>query len=345
MTHRRRIRAGIDFQWQSRNWTYNAFRLFELLFGAPVGIRKTTMAAQYEKDGRIVTERAFFTWEALLAHAEYEIRQFLTSFSIPRFEWVPVQQLVYAHRGMAQKPIYVLAIARDVNSIFTNATGTTTRTFATVNVTGSNPAVVHGFTAASTDTATTGSFNSVSMTQERKVQTPSARWSYLYYLAGTAANAACVINFTGSPDFCGGVTSAYSGVNPGAADSSTTNTATGASSLTVTTTVVANNSWLAGWWYSTAGTAISAGTGASMVANNSGNLAFFDSNGAVASGSRSMQGTASSGNWGGSMLSMAPVAATGPTHLKSRTGVPKANLKSVVGVALANLKSITGIGS
>ena len=321
---RRIITPGIDFEWRSDSLVFNLFRVWELLFGAPYGIRRTANVAEYVKDGRLVVERAFYTWEALLSYWEVTARHFFRTLKIPKFQFVPVQQLVaVGPMGPAMIPVYSFAIARDVNSAFNAGTGTTTKTFTAVNVTGSNPAVVHGGTFASSDTLTGSTFNSVTMTNYSN-QNGAGRWSYLTYLAGTGGNASVAMTFSAEPDFSGAVTSAYSGVTPGAADSAGQADASSTTSLTVSTTVVATDCWLAGWFYVAGGTGIAAGTGASEVADNANdNLGFYDSNTTVGTGSQSMQVTASSGNWAGLMASFAPAAAaaTGTFRRRLLTGI------------------------
>ena len=316
---RRYPTPGIDFEWRSDSLIFNLFRVCELFFGVPVGVRKTASVVQYEKDGRIVVERAFYTWEALLSYYEISLYSFFRTLKLPRFEFVPVVQLAAATPfGPASVPIYSFAVARDVNSAFNNGTGTTTKTFTAVNVTGSNPAVFIGLTAASSDTATGATFNSVAMAQVGNVQKPVAsRFAYLYYLAGTSGNASCAVTFSAEPDFSGGVTSAYSGVASGAADSSNTGTSASASTFSVATTVVATNCWLAGWFY-TGNTGIAAGTATSEVADNGNdNLGFYDSNATVGTGSQSLEVTCSvASTWAGAVASFAPAAAAGASAVR-----------------------------
>lgn len=343
---RRKITPGVDFEWRSDSLVFNLFRVWELLFGAPVGIRKTASVIQYEKDGRIVVERAFYTWEALLSYWEVTAKAFFRTLKLPRFEFVPVVQLKAATPfGPALVPVYSFAIARDVNSTSADATGTTTRTWPAINVTGSNPAVFLGFTAASSDTATTGAFNSVSATQVEKNQNGASRWSYLYYLAGTSGNASFTVDFSSSPDFCNGVESAYSGVASGAVDSSAQADATATTSITVTTTVVASNCWLAGWIYAAAvGGPIAAGSGTSAVATNSDNLGFFDSNATVGTGSQSLIANNMTGNWAGMIASFAPAVAAGPANVKTWDGLAQSTgVKTYMGNTLANTKTVDGL--
>ncbi len=70
----------------------------------------------------------------------------------------------------------------------------------------------------------------------------------------------------------------------------------------------------------------------------------FDSGGAITpAGSYTMNWTfGTSGPWSVLGVSIAPVAASGPTNLKSLDTNVKANIKSYNGNLLANIKSIDG---
>lgn len=201
-----------------------------------------------------------------------------------------------------------MALARDANTGFQSSGGNTLN-FTALTVSASDPIIVLGFTAGTSDNITSVTAGGNAMTQIQKVQNGSGRWSYLYYIVGESGSVSISISATDSAGFIGGVAASYTGASQtGQPDSSNTNTASSATSLTVSTTVVASDCWLAGWWYTT-GTSIAAGTGASAVATNSDNLGFFDSNATVGTGSQSMQVTSTSGNLAGLMASIAPAGA------------------------------------
>ncbi len=114
---------------------------------------------------------------------------------------------------------------------------------------------------------------------------------------------------TGGSSETGSLWSAYSGAKQtGIPDSSAKNSGTSITTLTLTTTVV-TTSWLV-CTSSDANGAATAGSGTTQRAyNSSWGLGIYDSNGTVASGSRSLVISNSSSNMGGVIASFAPAAA------------------------------------
>ena len=68
-TTREKVTTGVDFQWSS-SLSYNAFRLWELIFWRRAGIRAEMSAGS---DGTM----RFFTWEARIVYTEDRIKFFL----------------------------------------------------------------------------------------------------------------------------------------------------------------------------------------------------------------------------------------------------------------------------
>lgn len=66
---RYKVVAGADFQWAKNSWSYNAFRVYELVFWRREGIRKE---ASVSSDGSVTC----YTWEARVAFTEAKIRTY-----------------------------------------------------------------------------------------------------------------------------------------------------------------------------------------------------------------------------------------------------------------------------
>ena len=79
-----------NIQWSPKAWTYNIFRVWEMLFWRRVGNSNTEgdtirpeMGSIFEQIGdEIIIQHHFYTFEALVVHAEGLIRAF---FTIPEF--------------------------------------------------------------------------------------------------------------------------------------------------------------------------------------------------------------------------------------------------------------------
>lgn len=123
-------------------------------------------------------------------------------------------------------------------------------------------------------------------------------------------------------------------------------TATTGTSVTVALTPVASGCWIAGMgMYDNGGTVTATNSAViigSTTSNPGGVNILFDTNTTV-SGSTTM-GTASTVSGGTNIfaISIAPVAAAGPTNLKSYDGNLKANIKSIAENLIANVKSLSG---
>lgn len=138
------------------------------------------------------------------------------------------------------------------------------------------------------------------------------------------------------------ITLMYSGASTTQPDSQGDDTAA-TNTVTMSTTVVASNCWLvsAAVQRGESG-APSAGTGTTSRTNNGTDWAGGDSNTTVGTGAQTMQwnGTASATHVGGIIISLAPVAASGPANLKSYNTNLKANIKSINTNLIANVKSL-----
>lgn len=167
------------------------------------------------------------------------------------------------------------------------------------------------------DRVTGVTYNGVAMTQVNKRQDNAGNncYTYLYYLLAPATGANnVVVSASPAPNIqLAACSASYTGVKQsGQPDSSAMQSST-ASTMTVSTTVVASGCWLVGG--SSNFRATSAGTGTTNRQQTSGDpLTIADSNGTVATGSRSLQWTQSDSTISAQhIISIAPVPSTNYT--------------------------------
>jgi len=185
----------------------------------------------------------------------------------------------------------------------------TSQTPTSVSVSGSD---TYGFVYvvgdSGSDNITAVTWGGVSMTKVGVVQTPGDRYASLWRVANPASGAAIV--FTGG-SFWRSFSFYYTGcAQTGQPDSSNTGTSSGSTAISVATTVVASDCWLVMCQKDATGgaTYTPSNSLASMRANaDAGGIAIADSNGSVATGSRTGTLTgAGTSNHGGIAFSIAP---------------------------------------
>ena len=197
-----------------------------------------------------------------------------------------------------------MAIAFDAVSHGVDGSGTSLSWSHTC--TGSNLILFVAALVDTSHTVTSVTYNGVAMTQIASVDA----WTRtaLYYLVAPATGTNTVtITASGNNPIYGRATSYTGASQTGVPDSFSTNTGTGTTSLNLTTTVVANNSWLVGCIGNDSNTQ-TAGSNTTIRYQLNG-WSIIDSNGAQASGSRSMNCTFASGTVGGVIASFAPYVA------------------------------------
>lgn len=191
---------------------------------------------------------------------------------------------------------------------FDAATGSsTTGTSLTYSHTcsGSNRAlIVHYVTDTSNDLVTGVTYNGVAMSFIGRVQSPSSRWTGIYYLAAPATGANNVVISASGSAYLEASSASYTGVKQtGNPEANASNTGASVTSLSGTVTTITDNAWLVMGGHAAAGSQ-AAGTGTTR--RHIGTVsAFFDSNGAKSpTGSYSLQQTHASTNCSVYILSL-----------------------------------------
>ncbi len=170
--------------------------------------------------------------------------------------------------------------------------------------------LVHYVTDASGDAVTGITYAGVPMTFIGRVQSPSGRWTGLYYLAAPATGANNIVVTNSASSYTEANAASYTGVKQtGNPEASATNTGAGATSVTGSVTTLSDNAWLVMGGNASAGSH-AAGTGTTR-RNITLVGAIFDSNGAkTPTGSYSLQQTHASTNASVYIVSLEPSGAS-----------------------------------
>lgn len=164
------------------------------------------------------------------------------------------------------------------------------------------------------DTITGVTYAGVSMTLHAKTPYTAGQELYMFYLYAPATGANNVVVSANTATNIGSASASYTGVKQtGFPDAQVINTVLGGqTSITTTVTVATANSWLVGVYQNDVGD-FTAGANTFIRSWDSGDqkaLPLCDSNGAQATGSRSMTLTIGSANVVGIMVSMSPLTST-----------------------------------
>lgn len=245
---RREVRLGVDFEW-SHSWIFNAFRLYESIFGRRCGknpndtIRYEGTTEGYMVDGEVVVVHHFGTLENFLVFVEERLRSFFKTWKLG-FRLVPVPQ--YALAGVSSRSPFRLAIAFD-NAGSNNANPGTTVSV-TFTITGSNIflflfAMCNIGDLLSSLTATKGAADTAATAIDKQASNGGGGEQYSYYMVSpdTGSNTMKFNVTVGHFLIFGG--SSYSGcAQTGQPDAHGAFTVTTAS-YTETLTSVMDNSW------------------------------------------------------------------------------------------------------
>lgn len=294
------VSPGNGFEWSKNCWTHNAFRAYEMIFGAPYGVRPS-IASWIDENG--ISQQRGFTLEATLAIAEGKLRKLFKALQTIRLT-IPVMQTSIGVPIFASP--YVFAIAFDAAAGVQNYGANTPLS---QTCTGSNGYLEVFMTGNAADTLSSITYNLVSMTPITKIRYPSDFWNYVYGLIAPTTGTNNVIE-TGVVNSGMGAIS-YTGCKQSSQpDSSNTVDHSGSSTTLVQlpTTVVATNCWLTGYAYAPGGF-VSSGGSAVRGASPFG-AGMFDSNATVGTGSQTLAVTITNNAYIGLVTSIAPIGAT-----------------------------------
>ena len=318
------VHVGENFDWNRNVWSYNIFRVYEILFGREANINpdgSLCMAIRAEgasgKNADGSEWHVSYTWENsivrfecwLRALAKVRIRVRLNFPEIRVFNKLSFfPQLVLAGNGRIlekKRSPFLFAIALDVASGFSAYSDTLAHT-----ITGSNPllyAMSDGDGQTTIPDPWTCTWGGVSMSDAlsgNQDAPGSDRWKKVWLLGAAATGSANIVAAGSTFNMLGAIS--YSGAQSSSTkDSGNVGTGT-ADPLTVATTVVASNCWLVG----TFDVVNAAGSGTTMRGAKKDNFQNCDSNGTVSTGSQSLSvDKVNSGNSIGLVLSIAPYVA------------------------------------
>jgi len=239
-----------------------------------------------------------------------------------------------------------MAIAFDATSKSGTGTFTTTATWSHT-ITGTDTYLVVFLDDESGDGAVSVTYNGVAMTQLIKLNlSGTGIYQYMYGLANPATGVNNVVATLTGGHAGFALATSYSGAQQTTpADATVSNTSASTSSpFTTTITTLADNCWTIMGSRSNIGA--SAGTGSTFRNSRSGadgnDHGIYDSNGAITPAGNYSMGLTFSGTAapiGTVMVSIAPVAPSGPANMKTYNTNPKANVKSIDTNLIANVKT------
>lgn len=290
--------------WSDKSFVHNFFRVYETIFWRRYGIRPESFTS-IDQNGKV--HREFYSVEAVLAHIETMIRN---GFYIPDSIKIFVPR-ISTPEGFHFTNGISFAIAIDT-STYNGPLEASPSTY-THTCTGSDLLLLAvTYQAVATDNVTAHTYNGDALTKI-DFQPPDAGINYysqgLWYRASPDTGANSVSITTSSGNVSGACVS-YTGCRQTSIpDSSAKGATTSVTTITGTTTVVTDDSWLF-MCVSESGGNPTAGTSTTLRLSTFGGTALFDSNGTVASGSRSLIANWSgSGNVGYQIISFAPATA------------------------------------
>lgn len=302
---RQKVVAGVDFQWAPNSWSYNAFRVFELIFWARSG-QVQRLAVSPDNKGNWFYK--CYTLEDIFILAEMNIRGAF-KWKLPKLVLVPVLAPTFAsaHAPYGTQP-YMFAIA--FVATVGGPSGTSSGGTVSFTVSGSNSLVLADTYSFNGTTSTTGvTFNGNAFTFVNGGTEGYGGERAIWAIVGQSGTANVVTSVSvGVVTNSFGVVS-YSGVNQSATPDSSALGLLAASPKTTSTIVILPNCWLTLYAWTDGAQAV-ASTGSTFRGGNAANdnqCAMFDSNGTVGTGSQSMTVT-STGNISTVIASWAPAA-------------------------------------
>lgn len=303
-----------ELKWNDTLWTYNAFRVYETVFGRRVGVRPGEITA---KDGLGNVYVECHTWESVIVHIEAAIRVFFKGL-VPSRVYIPA---FATPMGIFSPQPYLFALAYDTTAAYASGAGSapgSPQTWTHI-VTGSNTYMYVGLLTGSSNTAhvpTACSYNSVDMGTAIGTALFSSgmagNWKLYNLVAPASGSNTLSGTYNTATDPNGGVSMSFSGAaqsgQPDAAVNVETESAVTSHTMNITTATA--NAIMASIGSSTAGKAWTAGTNTTIALQNNANgdnAAVYS--GANAVGASTMAVTSGVQNFQTSTISIAPFAA------------------------------------
>ena len=297
----RHPRQLIEMEWSSNSWTFNLFRIYEVIFGRRDGIR---IEASLSMSGVFHA----ISFEAKVVHTEALLRKGIKALwdSRPRLVWIEVYEPAFAFAGIPNSnpklKHYRFAIAFD-NAMTAFVVNTST----TYTTSGSNRYLVDG-TVVQTSGTSIGSvtYAGTAMTEHENLVSDGASDEDLHLMGlANPASGSNTLACTSAGAY-GLSASSYSGVNQNTTpDNHAQNKSSGAAA-TISITPVKANCWMIGC-FRTNGNFTSVGTGTTDRMSPLSGYDMCDSNGTI-SGATSLNMNLASAAWGVVALTLAPVA-------------------------------------
>lgn len=252
---RQKVSVGVDFNW-SILWSYNLFRVWEIVFGKRLGVRFESRATVVKENGKVVIVYEFGTIESIVTHGETMIREFFRNKLKFNFKLVPIPEFAFA--GLPTVPsIFRFSIAFVVVDHNNNNIGTVNTVTITHAPAGSNIGdVLFGIFNSGSDLGMTATDNAVSMTILDKSALGIGRWVYTFFLNPTTSGN--IVLTLGSNAALAGVVMSYSGnvggldnhtiLNGSAATTFSTTIATSTANEFVVAAGISDNDNVSGTW-------------------------------------------------------------------------------------------------
>lgn len=243
---RQRIRPGENFSWSDTSILYNAFRVYEIVFGRKDGIRlEMTSGLYFDEEGRQVVVYQFHTLEAALVHAEHVVRTFFKRFRLVRV-YLNVPALAPAGFSVPSPQPYLFAVAFDA-ATSGSSTGAQTSYTISHTTTGSNPFIT---SYVSTDGGQTSVVSSVAYAGVNESSVNSLGNASSNSFNGIWCKGACatgannvVISLSASKQIYS-INQSYSGAQSSSTPDANATQTDSTSPYQITTTTTRDNAWV-----------------------------------------------------------------------------------------------------
>jgi hypothetical protein len=317
---RYKVVAGKNFEWSSKLWTHNLFRVYELIFWRRYGARAESSV--FRKNGKVVT--VCHTWEATIVHFEVYLRNF-SKWRFPYRVHVNAPILQTPQGIPVFVPQYLFAVAYESANTGVYSGSSTDENY-NHTTSGSDQfltVAMMGRTSIGTNLTATAAGNTMTVIDRitqviwAAVDETLAFFSYAGLGAGT--HSIHILN-SGSATQISGCSVNYSGVGGAGATnkSSQASPATDPYVLGLTTTV--DNSLVVGAFNSGGGVDLTAGTATTERVANAVHVSIFEADSLTSpTGARNLTVYQSSGPYDmrGIVIELTPPVAGGGTALVS----------------------------